>query len=272
VDAQNDVNPGISDLDTQASADSFEPGGMLKRLYPEAQAGGYSRHDGWIEFYLRVNSLVDHDSQVLDFGAGRAYWMVEPVPRTHREVRLLKGKVARVVGTDIDPAVLDNPSLDEALVVPQGEKLPFPDASFDVVIADYVFEHVTKADAPAVADEIMRVLRPGGWLAARTPNKWGIIGLGARAVPNSFHTRVLRRLQPGRLAEDVFPTQYAMNTRRALRRLFPASRNNVVVYGHTSEPTYFGNSVTAWRAAATLGHLTPPPLAATLMVFVQKRP
>lgn len=246
----------------------FEPSPTLSRLYPEARVGGFSRMDGQVEFYTRVNALVGPESRVLDFGAGRGQWWFEPIAETSRRLRLLKGRVAEVVGCDVDPVVRENPTLDAAYVMPLGEPTPFEDASFDLVIADYVLEHVTHEDAPAIAAEMMRVLRPGGWLAARTPNKWGMIGVGARAVPNSLHTRVLGRLQPGRKAEDVFPTRYAMNTRPALRELF--APHEVVVYGHTSEPTYFGQSVAAWRAAALLGRLTPPPLAATLMVFVQK--
>src|SRR5215213_4558977 len=92
-----------------------------------------------------------------------------------------------------------------------------------------------------LAAEVLRVLKPGGWFAARTPNKWGMIGLGARAVPNRLHTRFLHRLQPGRQAEDVFPVEYHMNTRRRLRALFPPP-HRTVVYGHSSEPTYFGHS------------------------------
>ena len=48
--------------------------------------------------------------------------------------------------------------------------LPFPDASFDVVFAHVLFGHL---DMPvAAAREIMRVLRPGGLIAMRSPD-WG---------------------------------------------------------------------------------------------------
>ncbi len=43
-----------------------------------------------------------------------------------------------------------------------GERLPFPDASFDVVLSDNVVDH---AESPArIVDEIVRVLAPGGLL------------------------------------------------------------------------------------------------------------
>ncbi|GAB3564194.1 bifunctional 2-polyprenyl-6-hydroxyphenol methylase/3-demethylubiquinol 3-O-methyltransferase UbiG [Spirosoma luteolum] len=50
-----------------------------------------------------------------------------------------------------------------------GERLPFADASFDVVSCCDVLEHVT--DLPAVIAEISRVLRPGGLFLYDTINR-----------------------------------------------------------------------------------------------------
>lgn len=250
-------------------SEQFRPSETLARLYPESAAGGYTRHDGFVEFYTRVNALLDEDSVVLDFGAGRGQWAHDPMPAPSRLLRSFHTRVARVVGIDVDDAVHDNPALAEAHVVAPGAPIPYDDATFDLVVADHVLEHVSQADAPGVAAEVLRVLRPGGWFAARTPNKWGMIGVAARAVPNQLHTKVLERLQPGRKAEDVFPVEYHMNTRRQLRSLFPEP-HRLIAYGHASEPTYFGRSVPAWRVAQLVDRLTPAPLAPTLMVFVQK--
>jgi SAM-dependent methyltransferase len=253
----------------RTDSSSFRPSRTLLRLYPEAGVGGFTRYDGFIEFYTRVNALLDDDSEVLDFGAGRGLWASEPLPEYSVRLRAFHKRVRRVVGVDVDPVVLENPALAEAKVLEPGGLIPYDDEMFDLVLADHVLEHVSAADAPRVAGELMRVLRPGGHLAARTPNKWGIIGIGARAVPNTLHTRVLERLQPGRKAEDVFPVEYHMNTRRELRRLFPAP-HELVTYGHASEPTYFGHSPAAWRLAAFVDRLTPPALEPTLMVFARK--
>ncbi len=247
----------------------FRPGSTLSRLYPEVGAGGFTRSDGFIEFYTRVGALLDADSEVLDFGAGRGLWATEPLPPLHKRLRAFHERIKAVHGVDVDPVVLDNPTLESAQVIAPSGPIPFEDASFDMVVADHVLEHVAAEDADVVAREILRVLRPGGWLAARTPNKWGLIGIAARAVPNGLHTRVLRLLQPARKTEDVFPVRYSMNTRRDLRRCFPEP-HQLLVYGHASEPRYFGNSVVAWRLAQLADWLTPPRLAPTLMVFVQK--
>jgi SAM-dependent methyltransferase len=48
--------------------------------------------------------------------------------------------------------------------------LPFPDASFDVVMASEVLEHIP-ADEMAMA-EIARVVRPGGRVAVTVPRYW----------------------------------------------------------------------------------------------------
>ncbi len=247
----------------------FQPAEATLRYYPEAEVGGFPHTDGEIEFYLRVGSLVGPESRVLDLGAGRGQWAIEPAPSTRRDVRLLKGRVREVVGCDVDPAVLDNPTLDRAVVTELADPLPFEDDSFDLVVADYVLEHVAREDVDRFVSEVVRVLRPGGWFAARTPNKWGLIGLGARAVPNRLHTRFLRRLQPDRKDIDVFPTRYSMNTRRALRKRFAG--HEVFIYPHSAVPTYFEQSRVAWHAASVFGRLTPRRLDSTLNIFVRVR-
>ncbi|MCE5291992.1 MAG: class I SAM-dependent methyltransferase [Nocardiaceae bacterium] len=246
----------------------YVPSEATLRYYPEAVVGGFPHTDGEMEFYSRVGALVDSESRVLDLGAGRGHWAVEAAPRARRDVRLLKGRVREVVGSDVDPAVLDNPTLDRAVITEVGSKLPFDDGYFDLVIADWVLEHVADVDVDSFVAEVLRVLAPGGWFAARTPNKWGLTGLGARAVPNRWHVRMLAKLQPGRKAEDVFPTRYAMNTRRQLRRHFAG--HSVYVYGHDAVPTYFEQYPVAWYAASAFRRLTPRSMTATLNVFVQK--
>jgi SAM-dependent methyltransferase len=235
--------------------------------FPELLAGGYSRVDGTVAFYQRINALIDSDSVVLDLGAGRGAWLEDPVP-LRRDLRNFKGRVARVYGIDVDPAVLTNPAVDEAKVY-DGKRLPLDDASVNVVIADHVVEHVD--DPEAFVKEIDRVLRPAGWACLRTPNKYGYIGLGANLVPNGLHVGALSRLQPHRKAEDVFPTRYRMNTQRALRRWFPADRFQLVVWRHKAEPNYGADSRVLWAATRLVDALTPEAFAPKMFVFAQKR-
>ena len=52
-------------------------------------------------------------------------------------------------------------------------KLPFPDASFDLVLSNHVIEHVgNRSHQNDHIREIARVLRPGGALYLAMPNRW----------------------------------------------------------------------------------------------------
>lgn len=136
-----------------------------------------------------------------------------------------------------------NPLLDESYVIDPGGSIPLEDASVDLIVSDQTFEHVN--DPYAVASEITRVLRPGGWLCARTPSKWGYIGIGARVVPNRLHTALLSRLQPEREAGDVFPTSSLLNARADPKRAFPVNRYDTSYKGGTPSPPTQGPRL--WR-------------------------
>jgi hypothetical protein len=116
-----------------------------------------------------------------------------------------------------------------------------------------------------------RVLKPGGWICGRTPNRWGYIALGARLVPNRLHVRALRRLQPDREAIDVFPTRYRVNTRRALDLHFPSERFEHCTFGVSTEPAYTPASSPLWVVFWAWARIAPQPLCATWMVFMRKR-
>jgi SAM-dependent methyltransferase len=235
------------------------------------EAGGYTRSDGTVEFWSRVQSLVTPGHHVLDLGAGRGRGPSEDGVAWRRELQSLRGRVERVVGLDVDPAVLDNPSLDHAEVYDGHEPFPFDDASFDLVVSDFTFEHLD--DPAATAAEVDRVLRPGGWVCARTPNRWGYIGVGGRLVPNGLHRRVLPRLQPTstRRDEDVFPTRYRLNTLGDLERAFPPGRWHHHTYVHHPEPLYFGRSAALWRLVRRIGPVLPDVVAPILLVFLRRR-
>lgn len=241
---------------------------VARYFYPEIEAGGFSRVDGTVEFYGRINALLSPEMVVLDFGAGRGGHVGDVSPY-RRDLRVLKGKVARVVGADVDPVVTTNPTVDERIVLGHGTPLPFDDESFDLVVADATFEHV---EAPAlVAAELHRVLRPNGWICARTPSRWGYIGLGANLTPNRVHATLLKRLQPHRQSRDVFPTRYRMNTRKTLDELFPPSQFENFTYARTTEPAYFGNSRLLWQLMFLVNRMTPARMGAMLFVFLRKR-
>lgn len=238
-------------------------------FFPELAAGGFSRVDGTIAFYQRVNALVDRDSVVIDFGAGRGVGHIDLGGPYSRALRNFKGKVAKVIGLDVDEAVLGNPSLDEAYLLDKNGRSEVQDKTADLMFSDFTFEHLP--DPESSARELERLLKPGGWLCARTPNKYGYIGLGNQLVPDAISRTVLKTAQPERKEEDIFPAVYRLNTRAALLKHFPPSRFDHFVYTWDAEPGYHANRRFIYRAFQALQHLTPPALKTIYMIFLRKR-
>lgn len=142
---------------------------------------------------------IDASKSVLDYGAGRGH-----VPHMN-----FKGLARFVAGIDPERAVFENPYLDEARILELPKAvIPYDDATFDVIFADNVMEHVS--DPATTFREIRRVLKPGGVFLAKTPNKWHYMPLIARCTPTWFHKAVNRRR--GREEHDTFPTCYRCNS------------------------------------------------------------
>lgn len=241
----------------------------LTTFYPEVAVGGYTRVDGTVQFYLRINALLKNDMTILDLGAGRGEAFEEHPDDWKTQLMNFKGRCQKVIGADVDPAILSNKSLDQAFVIGVDNRLPLSDASVDLIVSDHTFEHVDNP-SPFCA-EILRVLRPGGWLCARTPNKWGYISIGARLVPNSLHTKTLRFLQPHRKAIDVFPTRYRLNTFGELRKHFSEGSWQTYIFTWNAEPAYFSQSVVAWFLMLALFRILPSRLGSTFMFYARKR-
>lgn len=129
-----------------------------------------------------------------------------------------------------------------------GERLPFADNAFDVVLCDNVIDH---AEQPfAIVDELVRVLRPAGLLyftvnvhhpiyaaSAKLHNFWNAIGLRYEITPFADHTihctikqmrgvfdcLPLRVLHAGDTIAEIkqrAKTQSARNLEQNFKRLF----------------------------------------------------
>lgn len=241
---------------------------LLHRFYPESNVTGFSHVDGMVSFYAQIVSALKPTDTVLDFGAGRGEPLLDDEVAFRRNLSNLQGKCAHLDGCDIDKAVLENPFLDAAEVIQPGGALPYPDARFDLIVARWVFEHVD--DPQVTAHELLRVLKPGGLIAAITPNKFGYIALAARSIPNKLHTRTLAAVQPGRKPQDVFPTRYRMNTRSALRKAF-GDNVDLFVTCNSSEPAYHFGSPIIYRIGRLLDKHLPAVVQPMLFVYIRKQ-
>jgi SAM-dependent methyltransferase len=241
----------------------------LASRYPETGISGFTHDDVEVAFSAQVRSLVTPELRVLDYGAGRGEWFEDDPSAFRKDLQLLKSRCAEVVGCDVDPAVEQNRAVDRTVVIDPGQSLPFSNAYFDLIVSRYVFEHVE--DPVGTARELMRVLKPGGWLCALTPNKWGYPALGARMIPNRHHAAAIGKVQPGgRAANDVFATHYRLNTASALRRHFGGVADVHVQYASGPPAYYFGNGF-LFRLFSAVHSMQPRGLSTALMIFIRKR-
>jgi ubiquinone/menaquinone biosynthesis C-methylase UbiE len=127
--------------------------------------------------------------------------------------------------------------VNESFQIADDGRIPVESNIADVAMLDWVCEHL--ADPEKTFKEIFRVVKPGGWIALRTPNRWHYSMIASRMVPDSLHARVLSRVQEGRQEHDVFPKHYRANTPRTLRRLLRAAGfESPIVMSHEPEPVY----------------------------------
>lgn len=237
------------------------------RIYREANVSGFAHVDQEVGFYTQVAALLRPNDILLDFGAGRGEFTETDPSRYRRYLQNFRGRCAHVDGCDIDPVVLGNPTLDAAKVMDLGEPLPFEDERFDLIIARYVFEHIQNPEF--TARELLRVLKPGGWICAMTPNKWGYVAIASRLIPNKAHARALSLIQPSRPPQDIFPTAYKLNRPSAVRRNFGNSAE-VYWYSTSGVPSYHFGSEAMFRVFQLIHRLTPPLFDTGLRFFIGK--
>ncbi len=134
-----------------------------------------------------VTSFVGR--RILDVGCGTGEWLLD---------LLSWGATPEALcGIDIDPkqiadAVENLPNVD--LRVGNAARLPWPDGSLDIVIQATLFSSILNVGFKrAIAEEIVRVTRPGGlivWYDSRYSNPWNRNFIGIRSGE-------IRRLFPG---------------------------------------------------------------------------
>jgi SAM-dependent methyltransferase len=239
---------------------------LAERFYAESAFGGFTRVDGTMAFYLRVNALLTPRSTVLDVGCGRGEYADDPIESRVR-LRTLRGKCARVIGIDADTGAAANPFVDEFRLV-RSRRWPVETESVDLCLADNVVEHVSDPDA--FFAECRRVTRPGGFVCVRTPNSLGYATVAARLIPNPLHAAVLRRIQPARHSHDVFRTYYRCNSARRLSQTLTRNGFLAAVYAQGVEPAYLNISPALYAAGVLWAAKAPEALQSTLFAFARK--
>jgi len=148
----------------------------LTTVVPEFQANAFTR--GLLAAADRAaHSLAEWESldgrptsglRLLEIGCGTAPLLAGASPRYDR-----------VAGIDVAfrwlilaRKRLEEAGIDVPLLCACAEALPFPDASFDAVVADSALEVLR--DQRRGCEQAYRVLAQGGWLFAATPNRFSL--------------------------------------------------------------------------------------------------
>lgn len=141
--------------------------------------------------------------RVLEAGAGTGAFAAA--------LAALVGPTFAVEGIDISEGMLRRAlerwrglGLETAGRVGNIRALPFPDQTFDLVLAGHVLEHLPDPEGAAL--ELLRVLRPGGVLVAVVTRK-SLLGryIQWRWRTRCFDVEMLRDLFPAEVRVDVVP-------------------------------------------------------------------
>lgn len=243
-----------------------QTGNSVQRYDPaDEMLDGYTSQDGTVEFYCRVNAIIQPEFKVLDLGVGRGSWYYAEKSSYKRGLREFRGKVREYIGADVDAAALSNPTTHRNVLIKDGV-LPFDDGEVDLIICDYVLEHIVNVEP--FKTEVQRVLKRGGFFCARTPHALNYVALFARVVKNSSHMKWLRWVQPERKTEDAFPTAYRCNSVRAITRCFSGWDNFSYIY--VAEPAYYFGRKSIYLLMNLIHRLAPSAVTGCLFIFLRK--
>ncbi len=233
--------------------------------YPESRFGGFTDIDGTICFYNRVNALLKPEFVVIDFGCGRGSYKDDRVT-LRKNLRILRGKVRKVIGLDVDKWAEENPFIDEFRLLETVE-WPLGDNCADLCLSDSVMEHLQRPEM--FFSECKRVLKNGGFLCIRTSNLWNYVSIFGKLVPERWHPVLLSKVQNGRKEIDVFRKFYRCNTIPKIRALLNRFGFDHVVYGYEAEPSYLSFSRIGYWLGTLHQRFAPGFIRPTIFVFAR---
>ena len=153
-----------------------------------------------------LSSLCSPDRILLDEGCGKKSM-----------VQRYTAKFKYSVGMDISPEAMAENAGFSAFVAGDASMLPFRDQVFDVVVSQWMIEHIRKIDE--VVQEFGRVLKKGGSLVVVTNSKYHPMMFVSSILPTRFRDWMKLKIFPSYIEEDTFPTYYKFNSLADIDRL-----------------------------------------------------
>lgn len=170
-------------------------GGDSVSVYDHSQ---FTTPDWYLDLILGECEDADH---VLEVGCGTGRLSAEIDARTE----------STVVGLDLDPDALRASPYD-TLVRGDGATLPISSSTCDVAVSIETIEHLPDDGPDRMLTEFHRVLKPGGVLFLKTPNRWthDVYQLTTLDLRNSrqWHPSLLTHRSLTELAGDEFDVTF----------------------------------------------------------------
>jgi SAM-dependent methyltransferase len=238
------------------------------RLHPEKNIDNFTTLDGTLKFYQFVKSIMlgSTSAEVIDFGAGRgAFWYDDP-SLYRKQMRDLRMPGAIVTACDVDEVVLTHPCSHKQVVIKPDKPLPFADETFDLLVSDMTFEHIENPSQ--ISQELLRIMKPHGYLCVRTVNRFGYVRVMAELIPSGLHLKVIAGAQGHRKLIDVFPAYSRLNSLGQIRQFFPECE--VYHYFDSADPAYYFGSELVYRTLQLWHKLAPSFFATSVCFFIRK--
>ncbi len=171
------------------------------RVLPVVPEGSYFHSaKTTLEVYDEIlDSLCSGDRLLLDAGCGKKSW-----------VHKYSGKFKYSAGMDISSEAIRHNRGFNALVSGDAANLPFKDGAFDVVVSQWMIEHVDRIDE--VVKEFHRVLKKDGSLVVVTNSRYHPMMFLSSILPTKFRDWLKKKIFPPYIDEDTFPTYYRFNS------------------------------------------------------------
>jgi SAM-dependent methyltransferase len=181
-----------------------------------------------------------------------------------------------VVGLDVSEAAIRFCELKGLGSVRQGDicSMPFPDASFDLVLATDIIEHI-EDDRQAV-QEIVRILRPGGHALITVPAFQSIWGLQDRVAHHKRRYRMRQLRERIESAGLVIDRAYYFNFLLFIpiwlaRRAIDLFKIELKSENEVNSPVINSILTNVFAADLALAPILRPPFGVSIFMLVSKK-
>lgn len=176
--------------------------------YHQVMLSGHPVQKFWHRVkFENISAMIEEGSKVLDLGCG---------PGSFLSILAVEKKDIDATGVDVAAKQIEFATREIASADPKGRlkfvrledadmRLPFPDASFDVVTSIEVIEHIHPYFSLKLIEEAKRVLKPDGKIIVTTPNYrsfWPFIEKILEFLsPVKYHDQHINKYTPNSLSK-----------------------------------------------------------------------